>query len=127
MPNSIEKFNQFENKNRAIIYLIIKPLLTLFAFLGLGYYSMWLSVNYVKQDKFAEYVEKQIDFDKHQDEVLKSRFDVTQTKLENIINNQTIFTEQLRSFNSLNYTYQKELEKYNERLVYVERQTKKGE
>jgi len=56
MPNSIEKFNQFENKNRAVIYLIIKPLLTLFAFLCLGYYSMWLSINYVKQDKFAEYV-----------------------------------------------------------------------
>lgn len=125
MPSPLEKFNQFENKNRAVIYLIIKPLLTLLAFLGLGYYSMWLSVNYVKQDKFAEYVEKQIIYDKTQDEVLKSRYDTTQTKLETIINNQTIFTEQLKSFNLLNFAYQKELDKYNERLVFLER--KKGE
>jgi hypothetical protein len=125
MPSPLEKFNQFENKNRAVIYLIIKPLLTLLAFLGLGYYSMWLSVNYVKQDKFAEYVEKQIIYDKNQDEVLKSRYDTTQTKLETIINNQTIFTEQLKSFNLLNFAYQKELDKYNERLVFLER--KKGE
>jgi hypothetical protein len=125
MPSPLEKFNQFENKNRAIIYLIIKPLLTLIAFLTLGYYSMWLSINYVKQDKFAEYVEKQIIYDKNQDDVLKNRYDITQTKLETIINNQTIFTEQLKSFSLLNYTYQKELDKYNERLVFLER--KNGE
>jgi hypothetical protein len=127
MPSPLEKFNQFENKNRAVIYLIIKPLLTLIAFLALGYYSMWLSINYVKQDKFAEYVEKQIIYDKNQDEVLKSRYDTTQTRLDTIINNQTIFTEQLKSFNLLNYTYQKELDKYSERLVFLERQKAKGE
>ena len=125
MPSPLEKFNQFENKNRAVIYLIIKPLLTLFAFLSLGYYSMWLSVNYVKQDKFAEYVEKQIVYDKNQDDVLKNRYDTTQTKLEMIINNQTVFTEQLKSFNLVHFAYQKELDKYNERLVFLER--KKGE
>jgi hypothetical protein len=125
MPSPLDKFNQFENKNRAVIYLIIKPLLTLFAFLALGYYSMWLSVNYVKQDKFAEYVEKQIVYDKNQDDVLKNRYDTTQTKLEMIINNQTVFTEQLKAFSLLHYTYQKELDKYNDRLVFLER--KKGE
>jgi hypothetical protein len=127
MPSPLDKFNQFENKNRAVIYLIIKPLLTLFAFLTLGYYSMWLSVNYVKQDKFAEYVEKQIVYDKNQDDILKNRYDTTQAKLEAIINNQTIFTEQLKSFSLLHYTYQKELDKYSERLVFLERQKAKGE
>jgi septal ring factor EnvC (AmiA/AmiB activator) len=118
----MDKFNEFENKHRAFINLIIKPLLTLIAFLSMGYYTMWLSTNYVRQDKFSAYIEKQIQFDKQQDELSKSRFDITQTKLEAIITQQTIFNEQLKTFNNLSASYQKQLDSLNDRIIYLERQ-----
>ncbi len=121
MINSMDKFNDFENKHRAFINLVIKPLLTLIAFLSMGYYTMWLSTNYVRQDKFNAYVEKQLAFDKQQDELLKSRFDITQTKLETIINQQTIFNEQLKTFNTLTASYQKQIDSLNDRIIYLER------
>jgi hypothetical protein len=119
--NTFEKFNQFETKHRAFINLIIKPLLTLIAFLSIGYYTMWLSANYVRQDKFQSYIEKQISEDTKQDELSKSRFDVTQSKLEIIINQQTIFNEQLKTYNTMMASYQKQLDLVNERLLYLER------
>jgi hypothetical protein len=122
MIDSMDKFNEFENKHRAFINLIIKPLLTLIAFLSMGYYTMWLSTNYVRQDKFSAYIEKQIQFDKQQDELSKSRFDITQTKLEAIITQQTIFNEQLKTFNNLSASYQKQLDSLNDRIIYLERQ-----
>jgi len=121
MINSMHKLNDFEDKYRAIINLVIKPLLTLVAFLSIGYYTMWLSTNYVRQDKFSSYVEKQMAFDKQQDELMKSRFEITQTKLETIINQQTIFNEQLKTFNTITASYQKQLDSLNDRIVYLER------
>jgi uncharacterized membrane-anchored protein YhcB (DUF1043 family) len=117
----MHKLNDFEDKYRAIINLVIKPLLTLVAFLSIGYYTMWLSTNYVRQDKFSSYVEKQMAFDKQQDELMKSRFEITQTKLETIINQQTIFNEQLKTFNTITASYQKQLDSLNDRIVYLER------
>lgn len=124
MINSIYKLNDFEDKHRAIINLIIKPLLTLIAFLSIGYYTMWLSTNYVRQDKFSSYVEKQMAFDKHQDELMKSRFETTQIKLETIINQQTIFNEQLKTFNTITASYQKQIDSLSDRIIYIERKTK---
>jgi hypothetical protein len=121
MGNSMDKFNDFENKHRAFINLIIKPLLTLVAFLSMGYYTMWLSTNYVRQDKFSTYIEKQMSFDKQQDDVLKSRFDLTQSKLEIIITQQTIFNEQLKTYNTMMASYQKQLDSLNDRIIYLER------
>jgi hypothetical protein len=85
---------------------------------------MWLSTNYVRQDKFTEYVEKQISADKQQDENAKSRFDITQTKLETLISQQLIFNEQLKTYNTLMSSYQKQLDLLNERVLYLERATK---
>lgn len=117
----MEKFNEFENKHRAFINLILKPLLILGATLSMGYYTTWLSANYVHQDKFSNYIEKQIVFDKQQDEILKNRFDLTQTKLEVIITQQTIFNEQLKTYNTMMTAYQRQLELLNDRIVYLER------
>jgi hypothetical protein len=124
MSDTFTKFNAFESKHRAFINLIVKPLLTLVAFLSMGYYTMWLSTNYVRQDKFTEYVEKQISADKQQDENAKSRFDITQTKLETLISQQLIFNEQLKTYNTLMSSYQKQLDLLNERVLYLERATK---
>lgn len=123
-PNSdkfIEKLNFFEQKHRPFINLIIKPLLTVTVFLAVGYYTMWMSTTYVKQDKFSEYMKQQIELDKKQDEVLKNRFEVTQGKLEIIINNQTSFTEQLKAYNQLLGGFQKQLDNLDSRLTYLER------
>ena len=121
----MEKFNKFENKHSAFINIVIKPLLTLIAFLGIGYYTLWLSTNYVKQDRFTAYVEKQFAADKQQDELAKTRFDVLQTKLETIINQQTIFNEQLKTYNTVLLSYQKQIDSLNERILFIERKNSK--
>lgn len=124
ITNTLKKMNAFEHKHSAFINLIIKPLLGLIAFLSVGYYTMWLSTNYVRQDKFTEYVEKQILADKQQDENSKIRFDLTQTKLETIINQQIIFNEQLKTYNTMMASYQKQLDLLNDRVLYLERKEK---
>jgi hypothetical protein len=123
-PNSdkfIEKLNFFEQKHRPFINLIVKPLMTVSIFLAVGYYTMWMSTTYVKQDKFTDYLKQQIELDKKQDEVLKNRFEVTQGKLEVIINNQVSFTEQLRAYNQLLSNFQKQLDGVNDRVTFIER------
>lgn len=123
-PNSdkfIEKLNFFEQKHRPFINLIIKPLLTVSIFLAVGYYTMWMSTTYVKQDKFTDYLKQQIELDKKQDEVLKNRFEITQSKLEVIINNQVSFTEQLKAYNQLLSNFQRQLDGVNDRVTYIER------
>jgi len=121
-PKSIvDKLVVFELTHRAFLNVIFKPLLTVMVFLAMGYYTMWLSTNYVKADKFTAYVEKQIQSDKVQDEILKTRFEITQTKLETIINQQTAYTEQLKAYNQVLSNFQKQVDSIDSRLVYLER------
>ena len=117
----LNKLNKFEEKNKALINLILKPVLTLTVFLAVGYYTLWMSTSYVKQDKFSAYIDKQIAADKEKDEVFKNRFDLTKNKLETIINQQSIFTEQLKTYNTLMISNQKQMDSFGERLLFVER------
>lgn len=121
MPNFIDKFNDLEEKHRSFINLIIKPLMTLIVFLSVGYYTLWLSTNYVKQDKFYDFVNRQIESDKEQDETSKVRFEIVQAKLETIINQQTSFTEQMKTYNALMGSYQKQFDSLQDRVLYLER------
>jgi hypothetical protein len=119
--NFISKLNKFEEKNRAFISLMLKPMLTLLVFLSVGYYTLWMSTNYVKQDKFAAYIEKQIILEKNKDDVYTSRFQLTQNKLETIINQQSVFNEQLKTYNIQMISYQKQIDSFSDRLLFVER------
>lgn len=121
MPNIVNKFNQIEEKHRAFINLVIKPLMTLIVFLSVGYYTMWLSTNYVRQETFSTFIEKQYSSDEQQDEKSKARFEIIQSKLETIINQQVAYNEQIKTINSLLSNYQKQQEGLNERLLYLER------
>jgi hypothetical protein len=119
--NFIEKLNIFESNHRSFINLIIKPLMTMLIFLAVGYYTLWMSTNYVKQDKFGNFVEKQIEADKRQDEITKTRFEVTQVKLETIINQQVAYGEQLKAYNQLLSNQQKQIDSLDGRVIYLER------
>lgn len=120
----VDKMTDFEGKHRPFINLIIRPLLMIVIFLAVGYYTMWMSTNYVKQDKFVDFLKMQQETDKRQDENDKIRFEATQAKLETIINNQTAFTEQLKAYNQLMANYQKQLDTQNERIMWLERKNK---
>ena len=102
-----------------------KPFVMLVAAILIGYITMWMNINYVKQDKFAEYVKVQIDNDKRQDEILKNRFDLTQTKLETIINQQVSYTEQLKAYNQIMLGIQKQVDNLDDRVKYIERSNAK--
>ncbi len=119
--NLIDFLNQFEVKHRAFISLILRPLFMLLMFLSVGYYTMWLSSTYVKQTQFVQYLEKQDIEDAKQDELSKTRFEVVQTKLDSLINQQTIYTEQLKSFNQILSNQQKQMDNLDERITYLER------
>ena len=82
---------------------------------------MWLSTNYVGHAVFYEFIEKQTTADKQQDEQSKNRFEVVQSKLETIINQQVSYNEQIKTLNSFLTTHQKQYEMLNERLLYLER------
>ena len=99
-----------------------KPAVMLICAIILGYVTMWLNTNFVKQDKFALYVDKQIENDKRQDEILKNRFEITQTKLETIINQQVSYTEQLKAYNQIMLGIQKQVDNIDERVKFIERE-----
>lgn len=119
--NLIDFLEKFESDHKSFINLILRPIFMLLIFLSIGYYTTWLSVNYVHQEKFLKYIEKQLENDKKQDEFSRNRFEVTQSKLDSIINQQVAYTEQLKAYNSLLANYQKQLDNINDRLLYIER------
>ena len=98
-----------------------KPAVMLLVALVFGYVTMWLSTNFVKQDKFAAYVDKQIASDQRQDQDAKNRFDITQQKLEQIINQQVSYTEQLKAYNQVMLGIQKQVDNIDERVKFIER------
>jgi hypothetical protein len=100
---------------------LLKPAIMLAAFVIFGYATTWLSINFVKQDKFAEFVQRQIETDKTQEERQQARWEVTQQKLETIINQQTAYSEQLKAYNQIMLGIQKQVDNLDERLKFVER------
>jgi hypothetical protein len=118
--NIVDKLENFENKHKAFINLFIKPFGTLLIFLALGYYTMWMSSNYVKQEKFNLFVEKQ-------EKLIESNFEITRTQLQTILNQQTTFTEQLKAYNMQIINLQKASDALSERVTYIERNLYKRE
>lgn len=99
----------------------LKPIIILFVIIVLGYVTMWMSLNYVKQDQFTAYVEQQIETNKKQDAVYLQRFDMTQSKLETIIHQQVAYGEQLKAYNQLMLGVQKQVDDIDDRVKYMER------
>ena len=121
--NFIDFLNTFELKHKSFINLVLRPLFMLLVFLSVGYYTMWLSATYVKQEDFKTYIEKQLANDAKQDELAKNRFDIVQSKLDALITQQTAYTEQLKAYNQLIVQVQKQLDSIDERVLYLERKT----
>ena len=120
--NIFNKLEVFEHTHRPFLNLVLKPVLTIMIFLSVGYYTLWLSSNYVQLNKFEVFInEKKIE-DEKTEQFLKSKFDVTQTKLETIINQQIAYTEQLKAYNQLLSTFQKQVDSLDQRIMYLERQ-----
>jgi hypothetical protein len=113
--------DSFLEKYGDIIKLLIKPFFTVVTLICMGYFTMWLSLNYVKQNEFAEYIEKQMVQDKIQDNTSKERFDVIQSKLETIITQQVSYSEQLKAYNQIMIGFQKQVDGLDDRLKYIER------
>ena len=124
-PISPLSFLDSSKKTKSWLEYFIKPILMLIVCFVFGYFTMWMSLNYVKQDKFAEYVKLQMDSNKYQDDVYKNRFDVTQTKLETIINQQISYTEQLKAYNQVMLGIQKQVDSIDDRVKYIERTNNK--
>lgn len=124
MSNVFSKINVLEQKHRAFITLVIKPLLSLIVFLSVGYYTLWLSANYVRSEKFSQFIERVEKDAQSREESTKNRFEITQSKLEIIINQQTSFNEQLKTFNTVMSNIQKQHDNLEERILYLERNNK---
>jgi hypothetical protein len=104
--------------------ILLKPALTILGVVLLGFVTMWMSINYVKQDQFAQYVQQQLDADKKQDIVSSERFEIIQSKLELIINQQISYTEQLKAYNQVMLGIQKQVDSLDDRVKYIERSDK---
>ena len=109
-----DKISLFEHKHRSFINLFVKPLIAGFVFLAIGYYTSWLSQNYVKKEIFEKFIERQ-------DTLIENRFELVNSKLETILSQQIMFNEQFKSLNNQLSTTQKNVDLINERLTYLER------
>ena len=101
--------------------IFIKPAIMVFCFVVFSYVTLWLGQHFVTQDRFSVYVERQIENDKHMAEEASKRFEVTQAKLETIINNQSIFSEDLKHINQTEAGLDKRMDNLDQRLIYIER------
>ena len=99
----------------------IKPAVMLIAFMMFSYATLWMGQHYVTNEKFGEYVKTQIDSDKRQDSEAEKRFEITQAKLETIINQQVSYTEQLKAYSQIMMGMQKQLDNIDSRVIYLER------
>ena len=99
----------------------IKPAIMLIAFMIFSYVTLWMGQNYVTNEKFGQYVDRQVKSDERQDEDAKKRFEVTQAKLETIINQQVSYSEQLKAYNTIMISIQKQVDSIDNRVIYLER------
>jgi hypothetical protein len=99
----------------------IKPAVMLVAFVIFSYITLWMGQNYVTNEKFGQYVDRQVKSDERQDEDAKKRFEVTQAKLETIINQQVSYSEQLKAYNTIMISIQKQVDSIDNRVIYLER------
>jgi len=100
---------------------LIKPAVMIIAFMMFSYATLWMGQHYVTNEKFGEYVEKQIANDNRQDDDDKKRFEITQAKLETIINQQVAYSEQLKAYNTIMVSIQKQVDNIDNRVIYLER------
>jgi hypothetical protein len=110
-----------EHKSEKWYIAYIKPAVMLVAFTMFSYATLWMGQHYVTNDKFGEYVKTQLDEDKRQDTEAQKRFEVTQSKLETIINQQISYTEQLKAYSQIMIGMQKQLDNIDNRVIYLER------
>jgi len=122
LGNPLDPLAHLDNVNSDKWYgPFIKPAIMLVAFVGFSYMTLWMGQHYVTQDKFAVYVERQIEADKASSKDSQQRFEVTQQKLETIINNQGIFAEDLKHINQTEANLDKRLDNLDNRIIYLER------
>ena len=100
---------------------LIKPVVMIVAFMTFSYVTLWMGQHYVTNEKFGQYVERQIASDSRQDDDAKKRFEVTQLKLETIINQQVSYSEQLKAYNTIMVSIQKQVDNIDNRVIYLER------
>jgi hypothetical protein len=100
---------------------LVKPTIMVMAFMVFSYATLWMSQHYVTNEKFGEYVKIQTDSDKRQDEQAEKRFEITQAKLETIINQQVSYSEQLKAYNTIMVSIQKQVDNIDNRVIYLER------
>ena len=110
-----------EPKNDKWYSAYIKPAVMLVIFTIFSYATLWMGQHYVSNEKFGEYVKAQLDSDKRQDSDAQKRFEITQAKLETIINQQVSYTEQLKAYSQIMVGMQKQLDNIDNRVIYLER------
>jgi hypothetical protein len=100
---------------------LIKPAIMVIAFMMFSYTTLWMGQHYVTNEKFGEYVERQLKSDERQDDEARKRFEITQAKLETIINQQVSYSEQLKAYNTIMLAIQKQVDNIDSRVIYLER------
>lgn len=105
----------------------VKPAVMLVAFTMFSYATLWMGQHYVTNEKFGEYVKAQVESDKRQDSEAQKRFEITQAKLETIINQQVSYTEQLKAYNLMLVGIQKQVDGVVDRVIYLERNNRSKE
>jgi hypothetical protein len=123
--NPLDPLSHFDSVNNTNTWYgpFIKPLVITVLFVLFSYATLWLGQHFVTQDKFAIYVERQIENDKNVAAESVKRFEVTQAKLETIINNQSIFSEDLKHINQVEAGLDKRMDNLDQRLIYIERRS----
>lgn len=120
--NPLDPFNHLPDfKSDKWYGFLIKPAVMVFFFVIFSYITLWMGQHFVTQDKFSLYVEKQIESEKTAAIESTKRFEVTQAKLETIINNQSIFSEDLKHINQTEAGIDKRMDNLDQRLIYIER------
>lgn len=110
-----------EHKSDKWYAAYVKPAIMLVAFMMFSYATLWMGQHYVTNDKFGEYVKAQVESDKRQDSEAQKRFEITQAKLETIINQQVSYTEQLKAYNQVMVSIQKQVDNIDNRVIFLER------
>lgn len=120
----LAKLNDLNSKYKALFDWVIKPIaVSIFALLFWSY-TLWLDSHYVANGQFQKYVTSQEEVIKSQKLVVETQNNNINSKLENILQNQTQFTEQMKTLNLIWGNQQKQIQSVEDRVLYIERNKK---
>jgi len=121
MSTAIHRFNEYLKNNEFVANFVLKPIVIGVIGVCISAYTLYMQATYVSKFDFSSYIKEQKEMYSRKDEMDKKTNDATAAQLQTIIIQQAGLGKQLEGYNLVLVSIQSQLDKHDNRLLWLER------